>query len=167
MNRRLLDLLCVLSLFLCMATMVIWPFSYRSVFRTDYQLRSGRSLILQMYRGNIFITVYRSLVSWPIIASRPYREWKFLGFSIGSGDKQGVIKHLPPRGTNNYERVRTVTIPCWAVLVLSASLAAQLFQRRRRPTPGQCTHCGYDLRATPDRCPECGNIPDKTTEAHG
>lgn len=48
-----------------------------------------------------------------------------------------------------------------AVLPLSA-LALHLTARRRRRTrypPGYCRQCGYDLRGSPERCPECGETP--------
>ncbi len=51
----------------------------------------------------------------------------------------------------------------WPLLVFAAAgIGSTLkFHAARRRTPGICPICNYDLRATPDRCPECGTIPAK------
>jgi hypothetical protein len=57
----------------------------------------------------------------------------------------------------------------WAYLisltaVLPLAFSIKLMKHRnaiRRLNQHRCQTCGYDLRATPDRCPECGTIPPK------
>ena len=63
-------------------------------------------------------------------------------------------------------------IPLWplaaaAALLPAARLAAGLYRARRRRRAGAvlCPTCDYDLRATPDRCPECGTVPARVAQA--
>ncbi|MCX5661914.1 MAG: hypothetical protein NTW19_19725 [Planctomycetota bacterium] len=58
-----------------------------------------------------------------------------------------------------------VAIADWFLLFLFSILPlAWLVRHRRRPQPGHCTRCGYDLRASPSACPECGE-PSPAKEA--
>jgi hypothetical protein len=54
-------------------------------------------------------------------------------------------------------------VPYWFLLIVSGLWPVRRFlafrRRRKRMVAGQfCEGCGYDLRATPERCPECGKV---------
>jgi hypothetical protein len=61
-----------------------------------------------------------------------------------------------------------VMVPWWCVVALTGMLPAAWCARRLwmaararvRRHAGRCAACGYDLRGTPGRCPECGRAAE-------
>ena len=60
------------------------------------------------------------------------------------------------------QRFMQVRVPYWPLVAAAAGLPLLWVMKRRgarrrwRIGAGRCPTCGYDLRATPDCCPECG-----------
>lgn len=57
-----------------------------------------------------------------------------------------------------------IAFPLWP-LGLVLAIGGWLARPRGRAGPGCCRSCGYDLRASPERCPECGMAVAETTIA--
>jgi len=96
---------------------------------------------------------------WRVRNYRGGRHW--LGFGYLHGVNQVPYFGEWKTRTTQYE----VVLPYWA-LSLAFAIAPSWWLadkwRRSRRRPGLCPLCGYDLRATPDRCPECGTIGEST-----
>lgn len=63
-------------------------------------------------------------------------------------------------GTPVTRRATAVVVPLWLVMALLllpwVGQVTRFTIRRRRMRAHRCVSCGYDLRATPGHCPECG-----------
>ncbi len=61
---------------------------------------------------------------------------------------------------------KIVIIPVWMPILLFGSIITYcclpFHRRRKRKKLGLCVNCGYDLRASKERCPECGTAVETT-----
>jgi hypothetical protein len=175
-KQRLLDVLTIFSLLLCCDVVILWVRSYwqldvwvHDVDEHSYAFRTDRAAVC-----------YRHLTPPPRIRPRwshevypadfrmfpPVSQRSILGFQYDAGTIT-----MPPMKQGLQPRMdyTAIVVPDWALVLcfgfLPARRAAAFFKKRRRVLEGHCKTCGYDLRATPDRCPECGTIQARTTQA--
>jgi hypothetical protein len=91
-----------------------------------------------------------------------YGEPNFHEFAAGAEEGRFPgLRATPPDGVRRPDfRYWYVQLPYWSVVALTclplALRGRYWLAGRRRARAGLCRNCGYDLRATPDRCPECG-----------
>jgi hypothetical protein len=154
-NRRAFSILVAFSLVLCVATITLWVRSHR----TADQLFLGRHLLVSEFGG----------LYWSPGVALPDQAFQ-QSFDAG---KMGVFEHEWAHGVRRLHPVRIIWDPSntwwclivadWFVVEVFAILPLMWLLRRyvrcRRIARGICDHCGYDLRASPGRCPECGTTP--------
>ena len=166
MRRRLINLLSLVSLLLCVATVVLWSRSHWHGHRVGYR-RVGtagewhRDVSLACMSGQFSLTRSR----WDAPSAPVDAGWYVDERHPRPGyDMDGGLAGIQHRTVAAPDRwLSEIRIPMWAValaLAVPPALAARRWRRDRRlASAGLCPRCGYDLRATPERCPECGAAP--------
>ena len=157
MKHGLLNLLAGVSLLLLAAVTVLWVRSYGVTDewvwrRLDTDARSVRELYVHSRTGRFRVSRHELRISDDFYASPP---------DMARLKGSGGLWHSSGRpGLGSSVRHPIVAAPHWLFLlplaVLPAAVARRRRTRRRRDALGLCPACGYDLRATPDKCPECG-----------
>lgn len=156
MKRRLFNLASVVSLLLFISTLALWVRSYHrfDIIRWwNGSLTFGFGGNSGRFGMNLWAERDPGAASGPEpgvstesdIEHGPRYEWHFL-LNHGHYGSHGSIEQWD------------VDAPHWTVAVASLLLpTARLLFALRKPYPeGRCLVCGYDLRASTDRCSECG-----------
>jgi len=176
LRRRLTNLLTVLSALLLVAVAGLWV---RSYWRYDQVNWFGvdNSGCLSSGDGVLAVMVGPNYKGPGALAPTPglrYRNYAALGRN-GLPGQMEIASHRRLRRLGlAYDRNRLVVsgagppyysshrfyVPHWLALLALAALPAawarRRWKQRRAAVEGRCRSCGYDLRATPGRCPECG-----------
>jgi hypothetical protein len=152
-RRKLCNLAAAMSLVLCVAACVLWV---RSFFRADYigfHDGSYHGVKLESVHGSVAFHVDPRM-------TRPLRATWTAQPTSGSVRRRLLGQFYFSRG---YWGV-IVAVPYWFVVPICLAGPAVVWRRRRlrrhRAELGLCIACGFDLRATPDRCPECGAVSE-------
>jgi hypothetical protein len=167
-KQHLLNFLTLTSLLLCGAVLVLWVRSYRACDALVRPARAGDRLCVTSEFG-VLVLEWEGplrgavLPGWEYFQSPLPRRWPVRTGMMGFETYRGRVTHfvrLPP------STLKGVVVPHWAVALALAALPARWVLRlsrarlaRRRRDAGLCRACGYDLRATADKCPECGHAP--------
>jgi hypothetical protein len=169
-----------LLLLIALGVLVLWPMSSSNVLWIEGQrwLKAPQMeqqfAVLGFSDGEIFIE--NNQFKYDGIEGTP-RSWRLKTYSAPSrrGDRpRDHVRWEAERGRMSdciYE-LRELAAPCWLVAPAFAlwpvTSIGLLIRRRRKQCPrdriGCCQHCGYDLRATPEQCPECGAIPPQNAK---
>ena len=167
-KRRLFTILSGLSLLMFVAVVALWLTSYFVELSVTHEGAGGRSLWASSHRGGVYFTLHRTSQTLTISTLRPgwdfdaYRAEEVVPLETAAGTT--LRRWVPLRMFFDVFPMDThvAVVPHWLVAVVCTTVPGVAFvmQRRavKRARAGQCARCGYDLRATPGRCPECGAV---------
>jgi hypothetical protein len=178
MRPKLLTLATAASVFLSVVLLVMWA---RSCYRTDVLavFRSGRSALFASAQGRMYGVWIAPIDFVPSVRWVSYDQgrWPHLFWPVEQAMKGRIsdagfaLTHgtFQPNVTPRPMSDLFVSVPYWFALLFAAGIPGVRglgwLRRRLRggPRVGFCAMCGYDLRGTPNRCPECGAIPEPRT----
>jgi hypothetical protein len=152
--RTLFTLCSTASLLLCVAACTLWVRSYHRLDAINL-VTSDRSLAIAAPTARLWF-VYDTRPPLYAVSpdATPFRDIDAVAPGWTGIRRTGAIwwTHTPI--------LTAVVVPTWMVAGLTAALPALWLAgrwcRRHRERAGFCASCGYDLRASPGRCPECG-----------